>query len=168
MQILWAPWRMTYITGPREGGCILCTKAASTDDPANLVLARGKRAYVLMNLYPYSNGHLMVAPYRHCDRLADLSPEELHDLMHWIQRSEGVLREALRPDGFNIGLNLGKVAGAGVEDHLHFHLVPRWSGDTNFMPVIGETKVIPEHLAATYANLAPRFTASSGEGGGGR
>ncbi len=165
METLWAPWRMAYITGPREGGCVLCEKAAGTDDPANLVLARGRWAYVLMNLYPYNNGHLLVAPYRHCDRLADLSPDELLDVMRWVQRSEVLLREELRPDGFNIGLNLGKVAGAGMEEHLHLHLVPRWNGDTNFMPVIGETKVMPEYLAATYAKLAPRFAASSREGG---
>jgi ATP adenylyltransferase len=165
MEILWAPWRMAYITGPREGGCILCEKAATTDDRASLVLARGRWTYVLMNLYPYNTGHLLIAPYRHLSRLADCSPDELLDLMRWTQRSEILLREELRADGFNIGVNLGKVAGAGMADHLHLHVVPRWNGDTNFMPVTAETKVMPEQLADTYARLLPRFAAASREEG---
>ncbi len=153
---LWAPWRMQYIGGPRSDGCILCEKRTG-DDEKNLVLARGDHAYVLMNIYPYNSGHLMIAPYRHLDCLEKLSPEEMTEMMTWARTSEQALRAAFYAEGFNIGINIGKVAGAGIDGHVHMHVVPRWNGDTNFMPVLGETKVIPEYLEETYAKLLPYY-----------
>lgn len=158
--ILWAPWRMQYIAGPKSDGCILCGKAKEGADAKNLILARGSFTYVLLNIYPYNLGHLMIAPYRHVDNLGKLSPEERGEIMAWASRSERVLREAFHAEGFNIGVNVGKVAGAGIDDHVHMHVVPRWGGDTNFMPVLGETKVIPEHLEETYAKLLPYYRES--------
>lgn len=157
---LWAPWRMQYIAGPRPHGCILCQKAKEEEDAKNLILARGSFSYVLMNIFPYNSGHLMIAPYRHLDCLAKLSLEEITEIMTWASTSERILREAFRAMGFNIGVNVGKVAGAGIDDHVHMHVVPRWDGDTNFMPVLGETKVIPEHLEETYAKLLPYYRAA--------
>lgn len=157
---LWAPWRMQYIAGPRPHGCILCQKAKEEEDAKNLILARGSFSYVLMNIFPYNSGHLMIAPYRHLDCLAKLTSEEITEIMTWASTSERILREAFRAMGFNIGVNVGKVAGAGIDDHVHMHVVPRWDGDTNFMPVLGETKVIPEHLEETYAKLLPYYRAA--------
>ena len=160
MLTLWAPWRMQYIVGPRSDGCILCTKAKSGEDAKNLILARGPFTYVLMNIYPYSSGHLMIAPYRHLDCLDKLCVEERSEMMVWASKSERILRDAFHAEGFNIGVNIGKVAGAGIDDHVHMHVVPRWNGDTNFMPVLGETKVIPEYLEETYARLVPYYQAA--------
>lgn len=157
---LWAPWRMQYIAGPKSDGCILCGKAKEGADAKNLILARGSFTYVLLNIYPYNLGHLMIAPYRHVDSLGKLSPEERGEMMLWASTSERALREAFHAEGFNIGVNIGKVAGAGIDDHVHMHVVPRWGGDTNFMPVLGETKVIPEHLEDTYAKLLPYYRES--------
>jgi ATP adenylyltransferase len=157
---LWAPWRMQYIVGPRSDGCILCEKAKGEEDAKNLILARGPFAYVLLNIYPYNSGHLMIAPYRHLECLEILSPEESAEMMAWACKSERILREAFHAEGFNIGVNVGKVAGAGIEDHVHMHVVPRWSADTNFMPVLGETKIIPEYLEQTFAKLLPYYTAA--------
>jgi len=156
MITLWAPWRMQYIGGPKADGCILCEKIEG-DDEKNLVLARGDHAYVLVNIYPYNSGHLMIAPYRHLDCLEKLSPEEMAEMMTWARKSEQALRAAFDAEGFNIGINIGKVAGAGIDGHVHMHVVPRWNGDTNFMPVLGETKVIPEYLEETYAKLLPYY-----------
>lgn len=150
---------MQYIVGPRSDGCILCEKANDTEDIKNLILARGSFTYVLMNIYPYNCGHLMIAPYRHLESLERLSAEEKGEMVAWASKSERILRDAIRAEGFNIGINVGKVAGAGIDDHLHMHVVPRWSGDTNFMPVLGETKVIPEHVEETYAKLLPYYGA---------
>jgi len=157
---LWAPWRMQYIAGPKSDGCIFCGKAKEGADARNLILARGSFTYVLLNIYPYNLGHLMIAPYRHVDSLGKLSPEERGEMMAWASRSERALREAFLAEGFNIGVNIGKVAGAGIDDHVHMHVVPRWGGDTNFMPVLGDTKVIPEHLEETYAKLLPYYRES--------
>jgi len=157
MQALWAPWRMAYIDGLKVGGCIFCQKAGEEDDARNLIIFRGNLAFVLLNVYPYNNGHLMIAPYRHLDGLDRLSPEELLEIMMLAQRSVIVLTEVLKADGFNIGINQGKIAGAGIEEHLHLHIVPRWGGDTNFMPVLGNTKVMPESLESTYTRLFPFF-----------
>ncbi len=157
---LWAPWRMQYIAGQRPHGCILCQKAKEDEDAKNLILARGSFTYVLMNIYPYNSGHLMIAPYRHVDTLAKLSPEEQTEMMMWASSSERILQEAFQAMGFNIGVNVGKVAGAGIDDHVHMHVVPRWDADTNFMPVLGETKVIPEYLEETYAKLLPYYRAA--------
>jgi ATP adenylyltransferase len=151
---------MQYIVGPRADGCILCVKAKEREDAKNLILARGPFSYVLMNIYPYNCGHLMIAPYRHLEYLEKLSPEERAEMLGWASKSERILREAFRAEGFNIGVNIGKVAGAGIDDHVHMHVVPRWSGDTNFMPVLGETMVIPEHLEETYAKLLPYYRGS--------
>jgi ATP adenylyltransferase len=151
---LWAPWRMEYIQGGADApGCIFCDKAAEGDDEANLIVHRGEAAYVLMNLYPYSNGHLMVAPYRHVAAPGDLDEGERADMWALLDRSLGVLTEVMAPHGFNAGINIGRVAGAGVEDHVHLHVVPRWNGDTNFMPVLADVKVMPEHLTRTAAKL---------------
>ena len=151
---LWAPWRMEYIQGGADApGCIFCDKAAAGDDEANLIVHRGERAYVLMNLYPYSNGHLMVAPYRHVAAPGDLDEGERAEMWALLDRSLDVLTDVMAPHGFNAGINIGRVAGAGVEDHIHLHVVPRWNGDTNFMPVLADVKVMPEHLTRTAAKL---------------
>lgn len=158
MEHLWALWRMEYILNEKEKGCIFCQKPNQRRDRENLLLYRGKYNLVMMNLYPYNPGHLMVAPYRHINRLDMLNDEEMLEHFRLVDRCVTVLREAMNPDGFNIGLNLGKVAGAGIEDHIHTHIVPRWNGDTNFMPVISDTRVVPEALDATYAKLVGKFT----------
>jgi ATP adenylyltransferase len=158
METLWAPWRIEYIKEAPKGGCFLCDiLRAGGDDRANLVLKRGAACAVVMNRYPYNNGHLMVAPHRHVARLADLTPEERLETMNLLDLSVAALTSAIRPNGFNIGINLGRVAGAGLETHLHTHIVPRWNGDTNFMPVIGDTKVIPQALDDLWATLRPLF-----------
>lgn len=158
METLWAPWRMDYIEGPKQDGCFLCDiLRVGGDDRAGLVLKRGKVCAVVMNRYPYNNGHLMIAPYRHVARLADLSPEERMETMDLLDLSVAVLTSAIRPEGFNIGINLGRAAGAGLETHLHTHVVPRWNGDTNFMPVIGDTKVIPQALDDLWVTVRAAF-----------
>lgn len=155
---LWAPWRMAYINGLNKSeGCIFCEKPESTEDRQNLILHRGKKAFVLMNLYPYNNGHLMIAPYKHTGDFLELDDEELLEIMQLSQMSMKVLEKAMNPGGFNTGFNIGKAAGAGIDAHLHFHIVPRWLGDTNFMPVVGEMKVISEHLEVTYDKLLQLF-----------
>jgi len=158
MQNLWAPWRMDYILGGRTNGCIFCPDDKSESDEKRLLLYGGERSMITMNRFPYNNGHLLVAPWRHTSSLDDLDDEELLDLVQRVRWSVGVLRKAMSPDAFNVGLNLGTVAGAGVESHIHFHVVPRWNGDTSFMPILGEVRVIPEHLQQTYARLLPYFS----------
>ena len=154
MEHLWAPWRMAYIGGEPEPGCLFCRVLADpTADGANFVLWREPGALVMLNKFPYNSGHLLVAPVRHTGDFTDLQPEEVADLTSALQRAVKLLEQVLTPDGFNLGANLGKAAGAGIADHLHFHAVPRWDGDTNFMPVLAETKVINEHLEATAAKL---------------
>jgi ATP adenylyltransferase len=157
MKHLWAPWRMDYIKGKKPSGCILCDKPKEKKDPANLILKRGKHGFVMMNLYPYNNGHLMVCPYQHADTLESVSDDMLKNLMQLTKKSLAALRSAFHPEGFNVGLNLGKAAGAGIEDHLHFHIIPRWVGDTNFMTAVSEIRVIPEDLVETYKQLKPHF-----------
>ncbi|MBW2038761.1 MAG: HIT domain-containing protein [Deltaproteobacteria bacterium] len=157
MQKLWAPWRISYILNEKEDGCIFCNSLQVGDDRKGLILHRGRYILVMLNKYPYNNGHLMIAPKRHVKSLEDLGAEEMNDLISTIQRCVFLLKKVLSPHGFNIGANLGKVAGAGVEDHLHFHIVPRWEGDTNYMPVLAETRVIPEHLEDTYDRLYQVF-----------
>jgi len=157
METLWAPWRMEYILNGKENGCIFCNRQNQGGDAEKLVLYRGEHTIIMLNKYPYNNGHLMVAPKRHVALLEDLQPQEANELMAAMQRSVVLLRQVFSPQGFNIGANLGKVAGAGVADHLHFHIVPRWEGDTNYMPIIADTRVIPEQLADTYKRLAEVF-----------
>jgi ATP adenylyltransferase len=156
---LWSPWRMKYIeqSHDEDEGCLFCELAAKGDDETTMILAREGLALALMNAFPYNPGHLMVAPFRHVGELDQLEPDELADADRLLQRAVVALREEMSPDGFNIGMNLGRVAGAGVPGHLHWHVVPRWNGDTNFMPVIGETRVLPESLEDTYTKLRPRF-----------
>jgi ATP adenylyltransferase len=154
MKTMWAPWRMEYILGEKDEGCIFC-RALSDQD--HLTLYKGKTTMVVMNKYPYINGHLLVAPTRHLSLLEQLSKKEMGDLLETVEKSVGILKNVMNPDGFNVGLNLGKVAGAGVEEHLHFHIVPRWFGDTNALTVFADVRVIPEHLQATYKNLKTYF-----------
>lgn len=156
-QPLWAPWRIDYIRGEKEGSCFLCRIFDEKNDRENLLIHRGKTCAVLMNRYPYTSGHLMVAPLRHIAELAELTPEETLEMGSLTARAIAVLRDVMNPQGFNIGYNLGEAAGAGLKDHLHQHIVPRWVGDTNFMPVLGGPRVIPEALEATYDLLSGKF-----------
>jgi ATP adenylyltransferase len=162
---LWSPWRMEYIRRGEDGqggGCIFCAlpSAGADQDQANHLLARGELSFVLLNAFPYNPGHLMAAPYRHVGDYEELTAAELAEMTAFAGRAIRAMREASGPHGFNLGMNLGQVAGAGIADHLHLHLVPRWGGDTNFMPVVGRTKVLPELLDETYRRLRPYFTAT--------
>lgn len=157
MDVLWAPWRIDYILGEKEDGCIFCNKQSGDDDRKNLILFRGKTCFVIMNYYPYNNGHLMVVPKRHIAELPHLSQQEHSEMMQLMSKCVEVLKEEMSPHGFNLGMNIGAVAGAGVKDHLHFHIVPRWTGDMNFMPVTGHTKVISEALEVTWEKLKKGF-----------
>ena len=158
MKVLWAPWRMEYILSDQKGGpCIFCPGDERDQDEDRLILFVGDLSMVMMNRYPYNNGHLLVSPVRHVGSLESLSEREMLDLFETVRKSTNVLRELMNPEGFNVGLNLGKVAGAGVEEHLHFHIVPRWNGDTNFMTAVGAVRVIPEHIRETYKKLLPYF-----------
>jgi ATP adenylyltransferase len=152
---LWAPWRLEYVAaaGGDSTECIFCAKQAAGDDDASLIVHRGGACFVLLNLYPYSNGHLMVAPYRHIARPAELDAAERAELWELMTAGIAALEQSMAPHGFNAGLNLGRVAGAGIEDHLHLHVVPRWNGDTNFMPVLADVKVMPEHLQRTLERV---------------
>ena len=153
MERIWAPWRIRYILGKKEPGCFLCRKPQESDDAKNHIIIRDRTCFALLNAYPYNAGHLMVAPYKHTGDLDDLTEQELADLMTLTRRCKQLLTRAIKPEGFNIGLNLGRVAGAGVEDHLHIHIVPRWNGDTNYMPVIGDVRVLPQAMDEMYAEL---------------
>ena len=156
-QRLWAPWRLDYIRGEKPGGCIFCDKPAAGDDAENYVVHRGERCFVILNAFPYNNGHLMVTPYDHVGSVEQLEADVLAELMALTQRSLGALREVYGPEGFNLGINQGKIAGAGVEDHVHLHVVPRWDADNNFMPVIGDTRVLPQSLADSWDALHAVF-----------
>jgi len=161
MKVLWAPWRMEYILSDQKGAdCILCPGDDRSSDKERLILYVGPLTMVMMNRFPYVNGHLLVAPVRHVPDLESLSREEMLDLLIMVRRSIKILRKTMSPEGFNAGLNLGGVAGAGVEEHIHFHVVPRWNGDTNFMTVLGDVRVIPEHIEETYNKLLPYFSLS--------
>jgi ATP adenylyltransferase len=165
MDHLWSPWRLAYVTGTAQesSGCIFCDVSATGGQPgANpardaLVVAHGERCFVILNLYPYNNGHLMVVPRRHVASLSAASTEELTELMALTRDAEVALTQAYQPQGINVGINLGRSAGAGIADHMHIHLVPRWTGDTNFMSVVGQTRVLPEDLYATATRLRPIF-----------
>jgi ATP adenylyltransferase len=158
MDILWAPWRMKYVSGAESpAGCLFCTAVADGDDATQGVLARDARAFLILNAFPYAAGHLMVATRRHVGSPEDLEAEEALGVWRLAQRAVTALRAVYRPDGFNLGVNVGRAAGAGIEGHLHLHVVPRWAGDTNFMPVVGAVKVMPESLAETYRRLRPHF-----------
>jgi len=156
MERLFTPWRREYVTSAAKAqGCVLCTAAHGDDE--RLVVHRGRTNFVVMNLYPYGAGHVMVAPGRHVGRLADAEPEELSEMMALARQTEQAFEAVYHPDGINVGMNLGRAAGAGVADHIHLHLVPRWNGDTNFMTVVGETRVIPEDPAEACLRLRPHF-----------
>jgi ATP adenylyltransferase len=157
MDRLWAPWRVEYIQGQEEDHCIFCVDEDPANDQARLIVVRGKHSYVIMNRYPYSSGHLMVAPYRHLADTAELENHEALEIHQLMVRSQRVLRDVCVAQGFNIGWNIGKAAGAGVADHIHMHIVPRWAGDSNFMPILAETRVIPEHIETTYSLLTKAF-----------
>ena len=158
MKVLWAPWRMEYIVSEQKGkGCVFCAGDDRSEDEKRLILYAGSLTIVMMNRFPYTNGHLLVAPIRHVSGLDSLNEEEILDFMTVVQKSIKVLKRVMSPEGFNVGLNLGKVAGAGIEEHMHFHIVPRWNGDANFMTILGEVRVIPEHIEETYHKLLPLF-----------
>ncbi len=159
MKKLWAPWRAQYILGPKEKGCLLCRISGENKDEENYVLWRGELGYIMMNLYPYNAGHLMIVPYRHEKNLQNLDDRESGELMRLAQMSIRALKESMRPQGFNLGMNLGTIAGAGIEEDIHLHVVPRWRGDTNFMPVSASTKVISQSLEETYRALKDAFQA---------
>lgn len=162
MDTLWAPWRMEYITQEKPQGCIFCLFPAAAQDRENLLLGRSAHSFVMFNRFPYNSGHLMVIPRRHVCDLAALPEEEFEDLQRLLRLSVGVLQAHYRPEGMNVGMNLGRTAGAGIDQHLHWHAVPRWNGDTNFMPVIGQTKVMVEHLLEAYDRLRPLFDRALG------
>ena len=165
MKRLWAPWRMEYILDDnKHESCLFCdvskkekNRVNKTRDKKNLILHRSKKCFVMLNKYPYNSGHLMVVPYFHTSSFDGLDDNVLFDLIKNVERSTGILKQVLNPDGFNMGLNFGKVAGAGMESHMHIHVVPRWTGDTDSMPIIAETRVMPEHLMKTYNKLVKVF-----------
>jgi len=160
MDYLWTPWRYQYVSAAAPAECLFCAKAASADDVENLVLHRAGRSFILLNLYPYTTGHLMVVPYAHVATLESAEEETLTEMMALTRRAEMHLRAVYQPRGFNVGLNIGECAGAGVAGHLHIHVLPRWLGDTSFMTVVGETRIVPEALAQTYEKLARAFRGS--------
>ena len=169
MEQLWAGWRMSYLESTRQEAtppCLFCSKPASGRDQEELVLARGHTCFIMLNAFPYNSGHLMVAPYRHVDSFAGLEPAERDELIFLLGRAERALRREYRPQGFNMGVNLGESAGAGVLGHLHAHLVPRWTGDTNFMTAVANTKVMPEPLVRTYERLLKALDSDGGAGAG--
>lgn len=172
MQQVWAPWRMEYVAAPREPGCVFCAAAAYPEAARErLVLHHAPHALALLNRFPYNNGHLLVVPRRHVAAPGELSAEEFVALNDLLRDALGVLRQAYGPHGFNVGMNLGTCAGAGIPGHMHWHIVPRWEGDTNFLPVLADVRSIPEHLSRTWDRLAPLFgeisgrTSASGERG---
>jgi ATP adenylyltransferase len=155
---LWRPWRSEYVTTIGSGdGCIFCDHVDAGDDEAAHILYRGDEVFVILNAFPYNTGHVMVAPFRHVAELGDLTDDERGELFDVATRATGVIQDAMSAEGFNLGVNVGAAAGAGIPGHLHVHVVPRWAGDTNFMTTIGESKVLPEMLAATDAKLRPGF-----------
>ena len=157
MKHIWAPWRIQYILEEKPGGCILCDKPKEDKDAQNYILYRGDTNFIMMNSYPYNPGHLLVVPYRHTPSLEELTEEERNEHFELVSRSIRVLKEVFEPGGFNIGANIGKVAGAGIDDHFHSHIVPRWQGDTNYIPVLADVRVVPQALAETYKTLEGKF-----------
>ncbi|NLH50090.1 MAG: HIT domain-containing protein [Myxococcales bacterium] len=154
MDRLNAPWRIDYIKSEKEEGCVFCNALRAADDRRMLILHRGRQAFVIMNKYPYTNGHVMVAPYAHLGSIAEITPEVWAEIMSLAQQAVQAIETTSKPHGFNLGINVGRVAGAGVEGHLHLHIVPRWNGDVNFMTVLADCRVINQHIEETYAALA--------------
>jgi ATP adenylyltransferase len=157
MKQLWAPWRMEYVKSEKSDECIFCSLPKANDDIKNYILHRGQSAFIIMNIFPYNSAHIMVSPFRHIGCLTAQNDEEIKEMNNLTSRSIEIFRAVINPEGFNVGYNIGKAAGAGYDEHIHCHIVPRWTGDTNFMPVLGETKVHPEHLKSTYKKLLPHF-----------
>ena len=157
MEHIWAPWRIQYILDEKPQGCILCEKPGEDKDVQNYILCRGEKNFIMLNSYPYNPGHLLVAPYRHITNLEEMAEEERNEHFRMICRSLEVLKKTFNPGGFNIGANIGKVAGAGIEDHFHSHIVPRWQGDTNYVTVLADLRVVPQALADTYKTLEGNF-----------
>jgi ATP adenylyltransferase len=164
MKRMWAPWRMKYILQPEQEGCLFCEKSKVRNDRKHYVLYRSDRSFCIMNLYPYNNGHLMVAPYRHVRSLESLTDEEICDMLLVAKKGVKALKKAFKPQGFNMGINIGRIAGAGVVGHLHMHIVPRWKGDTNFMPILSDTKLVSQGLNKTYDTLKEHIKMSNREG----
>ncbi|MFN8534658.1 MAG: HIT domain-containing protein [Dehalococcoidia bacterium] len=162
MEHLWTPWRFDYVTGDKSDGCVLCEKWQERTDRDNLVLLRGAHTYILMNLFPYNPGHLMVTPAAHVATLPELDAPARAEIFELASLATEVVGLVMTPHGFNLGMNLGRPAGAGIADHLHLHVVPRWNGDTNFMPLLANTRVLPETLFQTYDRLQPAFMAANG------
>ncbi len=160
-EVLFAPWRYEYLVSDKSKGCIFCDAAASRSDEDSLIVHRGRAVFVILNRYPYTNGHVMVAPYSHDAWLSRSSPETLSELIAMVARAERILVDAYRTDGLNVGINFGAAAGAGVADHYHVHVVPRWKGDTNFMTVTGDVRIVPEELADTRRRLASLFAGAA-------
>jgi len=150
---LWAPWRLEYIKAPSKDKCVICEISASDEDIKNYVIKRGKLCFSFLNIYPYINGHIMVAPYRHVAKFNDLKQDEVLEIIQLVRCAQEKVRQTMNPEGFNVGFNEGKAAGAGIHEHIHLHVVPRWVGDTNFMPVTSDTKVISESLDSVYKKL---------------
>jgi ATP adenylyltransferase len=162
---IWAPWRLTYVKDASKDaaeGCIFCTKPVEDDDEGNFIVHRGERAYVILNLFPYTNGHLMVAPFDHVGRLQDLAGDTLGEIMALAQRAMDRIEAVYNPEGFNVGFNQGRAAGAGYDSHIHLHVVPRWTGDTNYMPVLADSRVMPQSLEESYAALRDGFADAAG------
>jgi ATP adenylyltransferase len=157
MDRLWSPWRYRYVSQGAGEDCLFCTKHTENRDEENLVVHRGRHSFVLLNLYPYTNGHLMIAPYQHVATLEEADPEALAEMMHLTRRAESALRATYRAPGYNIGMNIGECAGAGVAGHIHVHVLPRWPGDSSFMTTVGETRVMPEDLHSSWQRLRPLF-----------
>lgn len=160
MKQLWAPWRMEFLTDPKKGkpgGCVFCDLVAENEDEKNLILHRGEKVFVILNKYPYNNGHLMVIPYRHIADLTQVPDDEMNAIGQMSKHAVKALQETYKPEGFNLGMNLGASGGAGIKEHLHMHVVPRWVGDTNFLPVLADAKSMPQHLSASYDQLVDYF-----------
>lgn len=157
MYRLWAPWRLQYIQEHDRQKCIFCQKSQEKKDTENYILMRGETCFVILNIFPYNNGHIMVVPYRHIASLAEMTRVETMEMMEFTDKMVRLLKKVMQPDGFNIGINLGRFAGAGIEEHIHMHVVPRWIGDCNFMPVLADTKVVPEALEESYRKLRDKL-----------
>jgi ATP adenylyltransferase len=155
MENMWSPWRMKYIIDAANSGeCVFCSAPTRADGVENLIVHRGKSVYAILNLYPYTSGHLMVVPFAHVASIEDLPIETRHEFMEMTSEAIGILRKVYQPEGFNIGINMGSAAGAGIAEHVHIHIVPRWAGDTNFMSIVGETRVLPEELEETFKRIS--------------
>jgi len=158
MDYLWTPWRYAYVSSPEKAGeCVFCDAAKEADDAKARIVHRGKLCFIILNIFPYTSGHVMIVPYEHVDELQKLSPEAANEMMALSQRMETVLRELYRPDGINLGMNIGKAAGAGIAGHIHMHVLPRWVADANFVSVVGETRVLPETLDVTWRRMRGRL-----------